>query len=1049
MTGQTRTRHWLVACAARAGVQGASALELDPDAPLEEAWKRILAATGLTEGELAAVIARSLNVKVADFESVDARALEALPEAVARRYLVFPLRVTERRLIVAAADPMDPDVESAVAFASGRQALLEVATPWDVREAIDSRYAPDRLIDSLVRSITGQVTEDVHVLERFQVAPVDEREIASEAVVRLTNLILVEAVRAGASDVHIEPDDGQARVRFRIDGVLSPFLRFPIPALVRVVSRIKVLAKLDIADRLRPQDGHVRLQIGPDPYDLRVSTVATPEAEKCVVRILPPRPTFSLEGQSFPRPEAERLRELLGHRSGIVVVTGPTGSGKTTTLYAALRELSTSDLNISTVEDPIEYKLQGIAQIQVEPKRGITFASTLRALLRQDPDVILVGEIRDLETAETAVRAGMTGHLVLTTLHTNDAVGAVQRLVDMGLDHADIASTLRGVIAQRLARRLCPECAVPVRDPTQLRPRELRLRELYGVEPACALAGCRRCRGIGYQGRLPVAEVLPVTAELAEMIGRGAPEVELRRAAVASGMRAMGEVAFERVRNGETTLEEVERVLGSDLIARASPAPAVLSAAATAAAERPVREDSIAVLPFVNLSGDEEDRYFSDGITDDIIAALSGIRGLNVMSRTSVTRYRERHQSLREVGHDLGVANVLEGSVRRAGNRIRIVAQLYDARTDEHLWGETYDRELVDIFEIQSEVARQIARALEAELSPRDRGRIERRPTDSLSAYDLYLRGRYMWNKRTEQGIRHALDYFEQALVQDPRFTLAFASQADAYVTLGIYGVSPPDEVMPLARQTAEKALAIDAGLAEALTALASAEALYYWDWQSAMRDFARAIVLSPGYPTAHQWYALNCLAPLGRFEEARAALARARALDPLSLAILSSEGFLSFVERSYGRAAEELERVIELDDSFAVAHYFLGQVYVQQLRHAEAVDALRKAVSLSGGSAETESALGHALGVAGREDEARQVLDGLASRASLRYVSPALLAHIHIGLGDPDAAFQWLRSAVGVRALELVWLKVRPAFDPLREDPRFSELVAALGFPE
>jgi Tfp pilus assembly pilus retraction ATPase PilT/CheY-like chemotaxis protein len=359
-------------------------------------------------------------------------------------------------------------------------------------------------------------------------------------------------------------------------------------ALNRVVSRIKILGKLDIADRLRPQDGRTRIEVDGRTYDLRLATVPTREAEKVVVRILDPEGSKTLEALSVPEPELSRLRHLLSHRDGIVVVTGPTGSGKTTTLYAALREISTGEVNIMTVEDPVEYELKGITQIQVEPKRGVTFASALRALLRQDPDVIFVGEIRDLETAEIAVQASMTGHLVLATLHTNDAVGVVPRLTDLGLDRASIAATLRGALAQRLLRRVCNHCVAPREGP--LTPEELRLATNYQVEPAVRTAGCKRCGQTGYRGRLPIVEVFTASPELEDLIAHGGSPAEMLRAVTSTGMRPMREVALDLVRAGTTSLQEVERVLGELLEQRAAPpavhtsgpVPAIATAIATA-----------------------------------------------------------------------------------------------------------------------------------------------------------------------------------------------------------------------------------------------------------------------------------------------------------------------------------------------------------------------------------------------------------------------------------------------------------------------------------
>jgi type II secretory ATPase GspE/PulE/Tfp pilus assembly ATPase PilB-like protein/ActR/RegA family two-component response regulator len=367
----------------------------------------------------------------------------------------------------------------------------------------------------------------------------------------------------------MEPGTGGSVVRFRVDGVLRTHMQLPNQAMVRVVSRMKILSKLDIADRHRPQDGRTRIEVKGKHYDLRVSTVPTRDAEKLVIRVLDPSGAPLLAELDMLELELRRFRQMLSFREGIVIVTGPTGSGKTTTLYAAVRELATGEVNIMTVEDPVEYELSGITQIQVEPKRGVTFPSALRAILRQDPDVVFVGEIRDLETAQVAVQAAMTGHLVLATLHTNDALGVIPRLVDLGLDRTSVAGALRGIVAQRLIRRICPKCVDTIHG--DLTETERRLAGVYGVQPTVRAAGCEHCGMTGYRGRTPVNEVFVPTPQILESIVKGATVQELQRAATAAGMRAMREVALEKVRGGTSTLQEVERVLGEGISEASAP----------------------------------------------------------------------------------------------------------------------------------------------------------------------------------------------------------------------------------------------------------------------------------------------------------------------------------------------------------------------------------------------------------------------------------------------------------------------------------------------
>ena len=332
-------------------------------------------------------------------------------------------------------------------------------------------------------------------------------------------------------------------------------------AMNRVISRIKILARLDIADRLRPQDGKAQVRVQKLSYDLRVSTIPAGSAnEKCVIRILDSNAQETLEDLSLPPYELGRLRELLNLREGIVLVTGPTASGKTTTLYGALRELADGKVNIMTVEDPIEYELAQITQTQVETKQGVTFSTALRAILRQDPDVILIGEIRDAETAETASHAAMTGHLVLATVHANDAVSAVARMADMGLPYATIGTTLRGAIAQRLLRRVCASCAEPVRG--DLTPEEQRLTDQHEVEPVVRAVGCKDCGFTGYKGRIPVNEVMLSGPRFQAAVEARKGWQTLHRVAIQGGMRPIHQVALDWVAQGKTTLVEVERALG-------------------------------------------------------------------------------------------------------------------------------------------------------------------------------------------------------------------------------------------------------------------------------------------------------------------------------------------------------------------------------------------------------------------------------------------------------------------------------------------------------
>lgn len=558
--------HWLVGAARRGGLEVPEKLSVTGDVSLDEAWSAVARGCGSSQDELAEAVARAFRTEVADFDLADSTARRLVPGEVARKFMVFPLRENDRQLVAATADPVNMEAEQTLGFCSGRNPQFEIAPPGAVREQVENAYAPERAVETFLESsdLAGDDDADaevqlLEVTEDVEGSPTAE-DLGSGPVVRLVNLILKDAVESRSSDIHIQPTASGGVVRLRVDGVLRTVLQFPTAVLLRVTSRLKVMGQLDIADRLRPQDGRFRVAVGGSPYDFRLSTVPVRGAEKAVIRILDSEATPSLEDLHMPEPELQRLRKLLGSREGIIAVTGPTGSGKTTTLYAALDDISSEDVNIMTVEDPVEYELPGVTQIQVESKQGVGFGSALRAILRQDPDVILVGEVRDEETAEMAVQASMTGHLVLTTLHTNDALGAIRRLNDLGVDLRAITESVKGALAQRLIRRVCPDCVVEIDG--DLSEAEKELQEKYRMSPKVRPVGCASCGHTGYRGRMLVLEVLVVTSELQELILEEASPGRLWKVARRQGMRSMREVALERVRNGHTTLEEVERVMG-------------------------------------------------------------------------------------------------------------------------------------------------------------------------------------------------------------------------------------------------------------------------------------------------------------------------------------------------------------------------------------------------------------------------------------------------------------------------------------------------------
>jgi len=555
--------HWLFRVAERAGVQAADRPALTPSTSVRDAWSRVTKALGINDRQLATIVAGHFRLEVADLGAADRAAAESVPESVARKFHIFPIEQTDRQLIVATCDPTDLDAERSLAFASGRSVVFQVASPGEIRSALDGGFATDSALESLLEGLasgSNRQQEEVDFLEDQGPDSVSEEDAESGPVIQVTNLIIREAIEAGASDIHIEPGREKGKVRIRVDGVLRSHMELPMIAMNRVISRIKITGKLDITDRLRPQDGKARVRVRGQAYDLRISTLPAGGAEKCVIRILDSTQNQTLEDLQLPEYELKRFRELLKHREGVVLVTGPTGSGKTTTLYGALRELADGKVNIMTVEDPVEYDLPAITQTQVEKKQGMTFASALRAILRQDPDIILVGEIRDKETAETAAQAALTGHLVLATVHANDAVSAVARLADLGLQHSTVATALRGALAQRLLRQVCPACAEPVRG--SFTEEEERLRKAYETDPVVRAVGCSECGFTGYRGRLPVQEVMIFDTRIQEAIELRKGHATLQRLAIQGGMRTLKDVAVDWVTQGRTTLVEVERVIG-------------------------------------------------------------------------------------------------------------------------------------------------------------------------------------------------------------------------------------------------------------------------------------------------------------------------------------------------------------------------------------------------------------------------------------------------------------------------------------------------------
>ncbi len=521
-------------------------------------WESLVERRMLGDDRILEAVSARFRMPVADLGIMDPKIVLSVPEQVARKFQVLPLRTTDSYLEVATANPFDIEAEKDLAFATGREVRLSLLSPSRIREKLDEMYRPEDVVSKLLTGI-----EDAEVTQLSD-EPEEYRASAEEAqarpIIKLVDTLIADGITCRASDIHAEPSEGGVIVRYRIDGVLRQVMKIPRSAGVPLISRIKIMSGMDIADRLRPQDGRCRVAVNGNPVDLRVSTLPASLGEKAVIRILNTRTTvLALDALGFLEEEQRTVRELLDNKEGILLVTGPTGSGKTTTLYAALRQVQGERVNIVTVEDPVEYRLgSNIVQVQVHEKAGLTFATALRSILRQDPDVVLVGEIRDMETAQIAIQASLTGHLVLSTLHTNDAPNTITRLVDMGMESYKVASALRGIIAQRLLRRLCTQCRAPQTDP--LPPRVLKHVPMGMRERLFQAVGCPECAQTGYRGRFAILEILVMTQELERLVGKGATADQIAGAARGSGMKMLFDSGLRHVFQGETSIDELLRV---------------------------------------------------------------------------------------------------------------------------------------------------------------------------------------------------------------------------------------------------------------------------------------------------------------------------------------------------------------------------------------------------------------------------------------------------------------------------------------------------------
>lgn len=520
--------------------------------PLEKALEKL---GFISEVDIAQVVAESIGVPFMDLTDylVDPEVVKLVPEATAKKYKVIPLFRIGDSLTVAMADPHDIAAIDEIRIKSNMDAVDSVlSTPEMIQRAIDQYYNAQGSIDELAKGLTKEKLEEKSKGSKGLAGIVEETPI-----IKLVNLIIMQAVKDRASDIHIEPEKDKVRIRYRIDGILHEVQDMAKHLQNVLASRIKVMAKMDIAETRNPQDGRIQLKMESKSLDLRVSSFPTVHGENIVLRILDKSSLLlGLKDLGFLESDLKEFNKVILRPNGIILVTGPTGSGKTTTLYAALSTINSPELNIITIEDPVEYEIPLVRQTQINPKAGLTFANGLRSILRQDPDIIMVGEIRDKETAEIAIQASLTGHLVFSTLHTNDAASALTRLIDMGIEPFLIASSVIAILAQRLVRVICPSCKEKY-TPAEEVWGDLKLTERFDFYRG---KGCMKCKNTGFSGRIGIYELLLMSEEIKNMVTAKISANEIKNKAINLGMYTLYDDGIQKVKNGITTLEEVLRV---------------------------------------------------------------------------------------------------------------------------------------------------------------------------------------------------------------------------------------------------------------------------------------------------------------------------------------------------------------------------------------------------------------------------------------------------------------------------------------------------------
>jgi len=533
---------------------------------------KILVEMGLvSEQDMVEALAKQMKIPYVNLSTylIDPAIARTIPEHIARRYQLIPINKVGNKLTVAMVDPLNILAIDDIQLMTGLSVKPVVATSTDINNALDNAFGADSQVSNLIDDLSeiGKGKEDVDNLDELD-AELGENDAP---IIKLVNLLISQAVEGGISDIHVEPYEKDLRIRFRYDGVLHNRMNPPKKAQAAITSRIKIMSKLDIAEKRLPQDGRIKIKVNGKPIDLRVSTLPMVFGEKIVMRILDQTNlNVDLTKSGFEPESLKRFDRAIGQPNGIVLVTGPTGSGKSTTLYSALHKLNTPDVNIMTAEDPVEYNLHGINQVQCRPDIGLTFSAALRSFLRQDPDIIMVGEIRDYETAEIAIKASLTGHLVLSTLHTNDAPSTVGRLIDMGVEPYMVATSVILVQAQRLVRTICKNCKMEFKPKPEM-------VKMLGITPELLVKaglknidlnnlifykgkGCEMCNNEGYKGRIGIFEIMPISESLKEMIIQKKSIMDITRKAREEGMLTLRESALRKLLLGITTVEQVTAV---------------------------------------------------------------------------------------------------------------------------------------------------------------------------------------------------------------------------------------------------------------------------------------------------------------------------------------------------------------------------------------------------------------------------------------------------------------------------------------------------------